>query len=311
MDLLNSFLTRRGETYQRAMSSPSAGATACSRLSPHLAFGTLSGREAHHAGLNRAGQVTKGSNWGKAMRSFEARLAWRDHFMQKLEDGPEIEHRCMHSAYDGLRDSDAARQNAWLNGETGLPFVDACMRSLRATGWLNFRMRSMVTATAAYHLWLDWQDFGPGLAQLFTDYEPGIHYSQLQMLSGTTGINTIRLYNPIKQAHDHDPDGSFTRHWCPELSKVPDAHLQTPWRWEGAGQLLGKTYPEPLVDVASAARTAKERIYAVRRSTGHRDTAARVVEKHASRKHLRNLFQRDKVTGTRPLQPDRQLKLDL
>lgn len=300
---LQSFLRERGQTYRRAMSSPLEGARACSRISPHLAFGTLSVREAVQAGAARAAEVKGGRDgWSGSMRSFQSRLAWRDHFIQKLEDEPALEYRCLHPAYEGLRPQtpDAARLQAWATGQTGLPFVDACMRSLMATGWLNFRMRSMVMAVASYHLWLDWKATGPVLARLFTDYEPGIHWSQVQMQSGTTGMNTIRIYNPVKQGHDQDPTGAFTRRWLPELADVPDAYLQTPWAWGGAGQLLGRRYPEPLVDVARAARAAREQVWAVRRREDFRETARDLVVRHGSRKG-----RRDPMPA-----PDRQMSFD-
>jgi deoxyribodipyrimidine photo-lyase len=285
--VLASFLDSRGRSYRRAMSSPLGGETACSRLSPHLAWGTLSPREAAQAAKARKA-ATKGTRegWQGAMSSFEARLAWRDHFMQKLEDAPSIETRCLHPAYEGLRplEPDAARLAAWEKGETGIPFVDACMRYLDHTGWLNFRMRAMLVAVASYHLWLDWRATGPHLARVFTDYEPGIHWPQVQMQSGTTGMNTVRIYNPVKQGQDQDPEGVFTRRWVPELAEVPDRHLQAPWEWEGAGRLLGRRYPAPVVDVAAAARAARDRVWAVRRGEDFRAEADRIVAKHASRK---------------------------
>lgn len=282
-----SFLTERGQTYRRAMSSPLEGAQACSRLSPHLAWGTISSRETLH-GLSARRAELKGTRdgWLGSLRSFEARVAWRDHFMQKLETQPAIEIRCLHSAYEDLRPRlpDATRLRAWEKGETGIPFVDACMRSLIATGWLNFRMRAMLVAVASYHLWLDWRATGPHLARMFTDYEPGIHWPQMQMQSGTTGMNTIRVYNPIKQGQDQDPTGAFTRKWCPELRDVPDTYLQSPWLWNGAGRLLGRRYPEPIVDVANAARAARDRAFALRKGDRFQQEAAQIVHKHASRK---------------------------
>ncbi|SIO22398.1 deoxyribodipyrimidine photo-lyase family protein (cryptochrome) [Rhodovulum sp. ES.010] len=311
--LLESFLRERGQAYRRAMSSPLAGADACSRLSPHLAMGTLSAREVEQAAARRRAEVRGArSGWSGSLKSFSARLAWRDHFMQKLEDAPAIESRCLHSAYEGLRpaEPDAARLAAWATGETGLPFVDACMRSLIATGWLNFRMRAMLMAVASYHLWLDWRATGPVLARYFTDYEPGIHWPQVQMQSGTTGMNTIRIYNPVKQGHDQDPTGAFTRRWVPELAQVPDACLQEPWRWEGADRLLGRGYPEPVVDVAAAARAAREAVWAVRRGPAFRTEADRIVARHASRKDRAGRFVNDRAP--RPRREDaRQLRLDL
>ncbi|APX11810.1 FAD-binding domain-containing protein [Tateyamaria omphalii] len=297
LSLLGSFLTERGQSYRKDMSSPVTGEWSCSRLSPYLAFGCLSGREASQAAAVRQREV-KGTRegWGGSLKSFQARLAWRDHFMQKLEDEPALERRCLHSAYEDMRPKvpDAARRAAWEKGETGLPFVDACMRYLAATGWMNFRMRSMLMAVASYHLWLDWRVTGLHLARQFTDFEPGIHWPQSQMQSGTTGMNTVRIYNPVKQGKDQDPTGVFTRRWCPELAAVPDAFLQEPWAWEGADTVLGRTYPAPVVDVLQAARDAREKVWAVRRGGAFREEAKRVVHKHASRKDPQGHFVDDR-----------------
>ena len=130
--------------------------------------------------------------------------------MQKLEDEPAIEWRNFARVFNGLRPGDATpleglhrdHFEAWCEGRTGYPMVDACMRQLRATGWLNFRMRAMLVSFAAYHLGLHWREPGLFLARQFLDFEPGIHWSQMQMQSGTTGINTLRIYSPAKQARD-------------------------------------------------------------------------------------------------------------
>ena len=317
--LMDSFLTTRGQNYRAAMSTPLEGAVACSRLSPHLAFGTLSVREAVGATAARqraireangqAGKPTR-DGWAGSLKSFQSRLAWRDHFIQKLEDEPELEWRALHRMYETLRpkDPDATRLAAWQNGETGIPFVDACMRSLAATGWLNFRMRSMVMSFASYHLWLPWQATGQHLARLFTDYEPGIHWSQTQMQSGTTGINTLRIYNPVKQGYDQDPDGIFTRRWVPELAALEARHIHEPWRAQ-----TRLAYPDPVVDVAQAARAARDAVWAVRKSSDARAEAARVVRKHASRKDRDRHFVNDRAPRSRRTKPadDRQGQLDL
>lgn len=288
---LTSFLEVRGEGYRRAMSSPLTGASACSRLSPHLAWGTLSMREVAKATWARqralqAAAPREAGQWKEALTSFNGRLHWHCHFIQKLEDEPRLEFENLHRGYDGIRPSapDLTRLEPWARGETGLPFLDACMRSLRATGWLNFRMRAMVMATASYHLWLDWRATGPVLARMFTDYEPGIHWSQVQMQSGTTGINTVRIYNPVKQGLDQDPTGAFTRKWVPELAEIPDRHLQEPWKAENAAQVLGRAYPAPIIDHLVAAKYARERIWGLRGNAAFRAEAAAVVQKHGSRK---------------------------
>ena len=290
MERLTSFLEHRGAPYRRAMSSPTTAFEACSRLSPHLAWGTLSMREVAQATWARQRAIKaapeRQPGWRGALSSFSGRLHWHCHFMQKLEDQPRLETEALHSAYAGLRpaEPDRAHLEAWVKGETGLPFVDACMRALRATGWLNFRMRAMLMAVASYHLWLDWRAPGLHLAQVFTDYEPGIHWPQVQMQSGTTGINTIRIYNPVKQGLDQDPAGDFTRRWLPELRDVPDTHLQHPWTWEDSAMLLDKAYPAPIVDHLAAAKLARQKVWALRRSPAYRAEAARIQAKHGSRK---------------------------
>ncbi len=302
--LLDSFIGHRAEPYRQAMSSPLTAERSCSRLSPHLALGTLSAREVAQATAAR--QATRpGGRWGGSLASFQSRLAWRDHFMQKLEDQPSIETRCLHPATEGLRTPDAARLTAWAAGETGLPFVDACMRYLAATGWINFRMRAMLVSVATCHLWLDWRSVGAVLAQRFTDYEPGIHWPQVQMQSGTTGINTIRIYNPVKQGQDHDPTGTFIRRWVPELAGLSDPAIHTPWM-SAEGRAL--PYPEPLVDPLAAARLARDRLWSLRSTAGFAGTAAKIADRHASRADPR--FVNDRSPRPRK-HPAAQLTLDL
>jgi len=154
------------------------------------------------------------------------------------------------------------------------------------------------------------------LARWFTDYEPGIHWPQVQMQSGTTGINTIRIYNPVKQGLDQDPTGAFTRRWVPELATVPDAFLQEPWKWPGASGLLGRRYPEPVVDVAAAARIAREAVWGRRAVPGFGHEAGQIVDRHASRADGTGRFVNDRAAVSRPAprrarKPDAQLTLDL
>jgi deoxyribodipyrimidine photo-lyase len=210
--------------------------------------------------------------------------------MQKLESDPALQTRNLHRAYDGLREPSAnpALHAAWAAGETGFPMVDACMRMLQATGWINFRMRAMLVSFASYQLWQPWQPTALHLAREFLDYEPGIHYPQVQMQSGTTGINTIRMYNPIKQARDHDPQGEFVRRWIPPLARVPAAYIFEPWKMpasvqQACGCVVGRDYPAPIVDAVQAARHAREAAWAVRVGSGFAREAKAIFEKHGSR----------------------------
>ncbi len=271
---LESFLDGRGRDYRKAMSSPLSAAEGCSRLSEHLAFGTISMRCVHQATEARIASTTdRALAWG--LRGFASRLRWHCHFMQKLEDAPDLEWRNLARSADGLRAGDGvnpdpidqARLAAWCEGRTGYPMFDACMRQLRATGWINFRMRAMLTSFAAYHLWLHWREPGLFLARQFLDFEPGIHWSQMQMQSGTTGINTFRIYSPAKQALDQDPQGIYIARWVPELGSA--------------------AYPSPIVEEREALVAARTRLYAVRRSGEARSEAAAIQQKHGSRKRAR------------------------
>lgn len=311
LSLLNSFLQVRGQHYRQGMSSPLPAAQACSRLSAHLAYGTLSIREVAQAAEARARQLEASERaWAGSLKSFASRLAWRDHFMQKLEDQPALEQDCMHAAAETLRPRipDRALLQAWTAGETGIPFLDACMRSLTATGWINFRMRAMLMSFASYHLWLDWRTTAPILARRFTDYEPGIHWPQVQMQSGTTGINQLRIYNPVKQGRDHDPQGLFIRRWVPELASVPEAWLHTPWNWPGAHALLDKAYPRPVLEIDTALRHARALLAAFRKETDPAEVS-RIRQRHGSRADPR--FRQDRIRHPSPTPPLLQLELDL
>jgi deoxyribodipyrimidine photo-lyase len=320
---LEGFLGGRGVDYRRAMSSPLTAYDACSRISPYLAWGAISmrallqrleQRAAQLEGLRAAG-VAVDRRWSGALQSFGARLRWHCHFMQKLEDEPRIEFENFSRACDGLRETqfDRDRFAAWCSGQTGYPLVDACMRALHANGWINFRMRAMLVSFAAYHLWLHWREPAQYLARHFIDYEPGIHYSQFQMQSGTTGINAVRIYSPLKQQLDQDPDGAFVRRWVPELAALPPewltrlrdlpANLQRQY-----GVRLGRDYPRPVVEHETAVAAARERMHALRRTPAARAAAEEVQQRHGSRRS--GLPQMTRAASRRAARASPQARLD-
>ncbi len=316
--LLKTFLEKRGHYYQKALSSPLTASHQCSRLSAHLAFGTISLKEVFHSTrfqLHRLKRKSLSSNistnplellqWKRSLNSFLGRLRWHCHFIQKLEDEPRLEKENMHSAYNNIREEswDFKKYQAWASGSTGYPFLDACMRALIATGWMNFRMRAMLMSFASQHLWLDWRRSAPYLARLFTDYEPGIHYSQCQMQSGTTGMNTLRIYNPIKQSYDQDPNGVFIRHWIPELREVPLPYLHEPWK-----SPLPSEYPQPIVEEKTARMHAARVLYELRNSSHYNREKALLIKKHASRKRAALQKKGEKLSKKRQRREEEQIQ---
>jgi len=209
--------------------------------------------------------------WPGALRSFSGRLRLHCHFIQKLEDEPRIEFENMHPAYDGLRESDfnEAYYAAWQAGKTGYPMVDACMRMLTATGWLNFRMRAMLMSFASYHLWLHWRKPALHLARLFTGYERASITARLKC-------------NRVPQASTAfvDPDGTFIREWVPELAGMQQEFIHTPWK--APSQM--NDYPIPVVDEKTARKATAEKLYRLRKNTAHKEIARKIFNKHGSRK---------------------------
>ena len=315
--IVQSFIHQRAERYLKSISSPRFGPDFSSRLSPHLAWGTLSEREVVQRFQEAILTLPPGHFARRGMTAVLTRLSWRSHFMQKLEDQSDLEVKSMHSFYDAIRlhDEDAQtnieeRLQAWQEGCTGFPIIDACMRCLIQTGWLPFRMRAMLVSFASYHLWLDWRLTAPHMARLFTDYEPGIHYSQFQMQSGVTGINTMRVYNPVKQSHDHDPDAWLIQHYCPELATLPPEWCHEPHAMplllaKEYDFVIGRDYPHPIVDNQTAMRNAKNKMAAIRKQAGFDQEAAKVFQRLGSRNRPRQ------TSRKKPNKPSAQQQMDL
>jgi deoxyribodipyrimidine photo-lyase len=271
--LLESFLSERCKDYRVKMSSPVQSEKSCSRLSPHFTFGSISIREVYQS-LNQF--ISKSDNKSD-LYSFKKRLYWHCHFIQKLHTEPELEFYSMHRMCDQLRlEHDEELISKWINGETGFPFLDACMKYLQKYGWINFRMRAMIMSFASYNLWQPWQKTSPLLAQLFTDYEPGIHISQVQMQSGVTGINLPRIYSVSKQSEDQDPNAIWIKNILPQLRGLDPQLIHT--------SELNDLYIPQIIDLKSSARNARERVWSIRKSIEFKKEADAVYNKHGSRR---------------------------
>jgi len=252
----------------------------------------LSGRKTILEIFNKA-NISKDNN----SRMLKSRLTWHCHFIQKLESEPELEFREYHPFFKNIREKNNELLYSWSSGNTGFPFIDACMRSLNFNGWINFRMRAMLMSFASYNLWLPWQDSGSELASKFVDYEPGIHWNQCQMQSGTTSINTNRIYNPIKQGKDHDPQGKFIKKWIPELKDISLNFIHEPWLLSRFNQKEYEQvdYIRPIIDIPNSTKTAKKKIQEITKKDGYWDISKEIYLKHGSRKRLRKNISNKKI----------------
>jgi deoxyribodipyrimidine photo-lyase len=277
----DTFFDKRHEKYMFNISKPALARESCSRLSPYIAWGNVSIRQIFQEALKHKTDANK-----RHLGAFISRLRWQAHFIQKFEMEHTMENASINKGYQKLKKSISAEyQKAWEEGKTGFPLIDACMRCLQETGYLNFRMRAMLVSFFTHILWQPWQASSQHLSKLFLDFEPGIHFPQLQMNAGETGINILRIYNPVKNSLEHDEDGTFIKKWVPELASLPtpfihEPYLMTPLDEQFNNFELGVVYPNPIVDIKTARKKASDILWNMKKDTEVRKESERILKKH-------------------------------
>ncbi|MFE9906167.1 cryptochrome/photolyase family protein [Streptomyces achromogenes] len=216
---------------------------ATSRLSPHLHFGTLSPVEV----VQRAREAG-----GAGAEAFVRQLAWRDFNRQLLAARPEAAARDYRTRHDRWRDGRDAEADAeaWRQGRTGYPLVDAAMRQLRHEGWMHNRARLLAGSFLAKTLYVDWRVGARHFLDLLVDGDLANNQLNWQWVAGTgTDTRPNRVLNPVAQGKRFDPDGAYVRRWVQELADVEGGAVHEPWKLP-APERARTGYPEPMVSLA-------------------------------------------------------------
>ena len=262
--LLQDFLERI-DAYDDARNFPAVKGP--SYLSVHLRFGTLSIRQAARLAHERSRQGSAGG------ATWLSELIWRDFYFQILAHHPHVVGASFKPAYDAIQWESGAQANAlfaaWCEGRTGYPLVDAAMAQINQTGYMHNRLRMVVASFLMKDLGIDWRWGERYFAEKLNDFDLSANNGGWQWASssGCDAQPYFRIFNPISQSKKFDPDGRFIRRYLPQLAQLPDAALHAPWlakplELQAAGVVLGKDYPEPLVDHDAARQRTLER-YAV------------------------------------------------
>jgi deoxyribodipyrimidine photo-lyase len=236
------------DDYPDTRDTPSIPGT--SQLSTALRMGTMAPRSV----LDIVGTSTPGRE------GFVRQLAWRDWYAHLLLENPQMLTHSIRPEYDNIEwIDDPVGLQAWKDGRTGYPLVDAGMRQLAATGWMHNRVRMVTASFLVKHLLIDWREGERWFRWMLTDAEPSQNAGNWQWVSGvgTDAAPYFRIFNPLSQSRKFDGSGAYIRRWVPELAGLDAKAIHAPWETAplelaAAGVILGDSYPHPIVDHAMA-----------------------------------------------------------
>ncbi|MFO1014291.1 MAG: deoxyribodipyrimidine photo-lyase [Caulobacteraceae bacterium] len=263
---LADFIRTHLGAYPVSRDRPAENAT--SHLSAHLAFGEVSPRRVwHEVGASRVP--------GPAKDKFLAELGWREFNASIMATRGDLSARNFNPAFDAFPWRRSMRDlTAWRRGLTGYPMVDAGMRELWATGFMQNRVRMVAASFLTKHLLIHWSEGEAWFWDTLVDADPANNAGNWQWVagSGADAAPYFRIFNPIAQGQRYDPAGSYVRRWIPELAALPTPFIHAPWTapsgvLAGAGVDLGKTYPKPIVDHAEARQRALDAYAEMKRAT--------------------------------------------
>ncbi len=230
-----------------------------SALSPYLRFGLLSPRQAIVAALEAQGRSESEPERSSA-QTWLNELIWREFFISILANFPQVRQASFREDLRAIAwQNDREEFEAWTQGKTGYPVVDAAMRQLLNIGWMHNRARMIVASFLVKDLLIDWRWGEQWFMQHLLDGDPAANNGGWQWSAGTgtDAAPYFRIFNPILQSKKFDPEGKYIRRWIPELAQIPTKYIHTPWEMSPAqqgefGVQIGQTYPGPVIDHAFA-----------------------------------------------------------
>ena len=252
--MLDTFLSTRLTSYVEARDE--LGQSATSRLSPHLHFGEISPTQIWAALDPDANGADK----------FLVEIGWREFSHHLLFHWPSLPEANWRKQFDAFpwRD-DPTELEAWRRGRTGYPVVDAAMRELWQTGYMHNRARMIAASFLIKHLLIDWRHGEAWFWDTLLDADLANNSASWQWVagSGADASPYFRIFNPVTQGERYDADGAYVRRWLPELARLPNDVLHSPWTANAAtlaaaNVTLGATYPHPIVDHLAARARALE-----------------------------------------------------